>query len=133
MKTWNIPTAVAQRFAANDSVSACYNVLCVTPLNNAQFGMIVDASGEVVYDPKPDGQTWLRGCGGTHEVEIIGDLPTVNGYVTAFKDNPEMPVFYWFGDVIGDPTLDEDAEKLISDLHVTDLGRSDAITESNKS
>ena len=105
MKTWTIPVAKEQKFAANEYVSACYSILCVTPMDNSPYGMIVaDSNGNgvydagsdaVVFDPKPYGQTWLKGCGRWHEVEIIGEVPTQNnGFVTAFQNNLVTPVYY---------------------------------------
>ena len=39
-RTWVRPQANVQTFQMNDYVSACYEVTCITPLNNAEFKKI---------------------------------------------------------------------------------------------
>ena len=143
MKTWTFPTAIAQQFAANDYVSACYDIKCTTPRNNASYNLIVaDSNGNGVYDegvdtiihnPADNGKTYTKGCGGTHSVTIIGAIPTVsNGFAVRIDKGVADPIFYWDGSVIN---TDEPGNNLfISDLHVTDLNTPGLITESsNKS
>ena len=138
MKTWNIPTAVAQQFAANEYVSACYYVWCVTPNNNKKYTYLYEDSNrngtfeagtdQLVFDatsiPKNE-HFW--GCGGQHEVIIQGDWPTNNGFVAPLE-NPTavVPFFYWYGSVIN--VRDPGAPNM-ADLHGTDLSRSDAIVD----
>lgn len=146
MKTWTIPVATAQQFAANEYVSTCYNVWCVTPQNNSPFGALVaDSNGngtydegvdQVVYNPQDYGpSTWLGGCGGQHEVQLKGNLPTNNGFVVptaVFSKCTVQPVYFWYGDVIGEDVAPEN--NFIENLHITDLSRPDAFTDvSNKS
>jgi len=147
MKTWTLPTAIATKFAANDSVSACYNIWCVTPGNNSPYGALVaDSNGNGVYDEGVDqivynpqdygGATWLAGCGGQHDVRLDGALPTNNGFVIPTevfsKCGEAKPVYFWYGDVIGQNV--EPENNFIENLHITDLSRADAFTNvSNKS
>lgn len=141
MKMWTIPVAKGQKFVANEYISACYNVWCVTPLDNEYFGSLVaDSNGNNVYDPGVDKveyapvapAAWVKGCGGKHEVRLQGNLPTSNGFVTEFKENPVTPVYFWYGDVIGENV--EPENNFIENLHITDLSRPDAFTDvSNKS
>ena len=147
MKTWKIPEAKSQEFAANEYVSVCYNIWCVTPGNNTAFGALVaDSNGngqydegvdQMVYNPQDYGPaTWLKGCGGQHEVRLQGDaLPTNNGFVIptkVFSKCSTAPVYFWYGDVIGQNV--EPENNFIENLHMTDLSRSDAFADvSNKS
>lgn len=75
MKNWNIPTAVAQRFAANDYVSACTATInCDLELAEGfmdyyiYFGKTIPTiAGDLsrcVYTP----------CGEVHDVEAHGEL-----------------------------------------------------------
>lgn len=142
MKTWTIPEAVAQKFAANDYVSACYTVWCVTPDENAHYEIFAwDSNGDGSYQEGTDEilckpvapATHFWGCGGTHIVRIVGDLPTNNGIaVNKLHEGSNAPCYFWYGEVI-DPNHEPEST-LITDLHVTDLSRSDAFTyHSNKS
>ena len=55
MKIWNRPEAIAQQFAANEYVSACYNITCVTPNDNDWIKALYDDSnGNGVYDEGTD-------------------------------------------------------------------------------
>ena len=139
MKTWTNPVATAQQFAANEYVSACYTVKCITPLNNATFQRLCEDSNgngkydgndidKVVFLPESYGMGVFSGCGGTHTIKIVGDVPTVaNGFaVDKEKTHETEPVFYWYGSVIGE-VVPEDKQH-ITNLHVTDLSVSDAIT-----
>ena len=139
MKTWTNPVATAQQFAANEYVSACYTVKCITPLNNATFQRLCEDSNgngkydgndidKVVFLPESYGMGVFSGCGGTHTIKIVGDVPTVaNGFaVDKEKTHETEPVFYWYGSVIGE-VVSEDKQH-ITNLHVTDLSVPDAIT-----
>lgn len=132
-----------QVFAANEYVSACYNVYCATPLNNAKFHFIIDDtnrngvydanSDTVVFNPKDYHPTNVNvwGCGGYHTVQIQGDLPTPNGF--AIKDNGAIvePVLWWNGDVI-EPNPNTSGVHYKT-FHVSDLTRSDAIIPAENS
>lgn len=146
MKNWNKPEAIGREFAANEYISACYNVWCVTPNNNAQFGALAaDSNGNGVYDAGVDqivynpqdygGATWMKGCGGTHDVRLEGKLPSSNGFVIptdVFSNCTTEPIYFWYGDVIGENV--EPENNFIENLHLTDLSRADAFTDvSNKS
>ena len=140
MKAWTAPVAKAEEFVANDYVSACYKVWCVTPNGNAKFtylyedtnmnGTFEAGQDALVFDatsiPKNE-HFW--GCGGQHEVIIRGPLPTNNGFVAPLEDpNAVTPYFFWYGNVIDvtDPSAPNMAE-----LHGTDLTRADAIIDSS--
>ena len=145
MKTWTIPEAKSQKFAANEYVSVCYNVWCVSPQNNSPFSSLVaDSNGngkydegvdQVVYVPEAPA-TWMSGCGGQHEVRLEGNLPKSNGFMTgvnfSWVQTTTAPVYFWYGDVIGENVEPENT--FIENLHITDLSRSDAFADvSNKS
>lgn len=139
MKTWKTPVAVAQQFAANDYVSACYYVKCQTPLNNARFNLsVLDTNGNGVWDPDTDevlyNPTWygyneFSGCAGkSHLVRLAGDtLPTANGFVIKGWDasGTAYPVYTFVGDVIGAPNAGNINHK--DDVHSTDLTAEGAI------
>ena len=139
MKTWTIPVAVGQQFVANEYVSACYTIKCTTPLNNATFQRLcADSNGNGIYDgndtdkivflPEDYGMGVFSGCGGTHTIQIVGDVPTVaNGFaVDKEKTHETEPLYYWYGSVIGE-NVDE-GQQHIANLHCTDLSVPDAIT-----
>ena len=144
MKTWKMPVAVAQKFAANEYVSACYMIKCTTPLNNARFSLITGDNGDGVYNaaddpivlnPQDYGANYktIFWCGGYHDVTIVGDLPKNNGFAVVIKDESDRaePVFYWYGEIIG---VEPDESKMhLAHFHVSDLSLDDAIISSNKS
>ena len=130
MKTWKLPIAVGQTFAANEYISACYSVLCTTPHGNKKYthcyddinlnGLYDEGIDTVVADIKADfGKDWFKGCNRRHVVVVHGDLPTNNAVVVdAQGNNPTAPCFYWTGDVLGE----FDPEKYALDgIHSTDL------------
>ena len=137
MKAWNAPRGFILQFAANDYVSACYNVYCATPRNNMKFHFIIDdTNGNGVYDAGSDTVVFnskdyhasninVWGCGGYHTVQIQGDLPTANGF--AIKDNGTIvePILWWNGSVVEpNPSIPGVNFKT---FHVSDLTRPDAI------
>ena len=136
MKNWTIPTAISQQFAANEYVSACYSVMCVSPHGNAKYthcyydtnsnGLYDEGVDTLALDIKADFKFgWYRGCNGRHDVVVRGDLPT-NNAVAVHKDgtNPTAPCYFWVGNVLGE----FDPEKYYSgDIHVTDLTPEGAI------
>ena len=126
MKTWTLPVAVAQKFASNEYVAACYQVYCGGPNGNAWCeDLYVDNNGngaldagESIANPPYEGARFA-GCGGYHRVVGEG-VPANNGYV--LQDGVSIPVFYWFGEVM-DPTEAGD----MADFHFTDLTKADAV------
>ena len=140
MKTWNRPAAIGQQFVANEYVSACYNVWCVTPNGNAKFTYLyADSNGNGTFEPGVDELLFdatsipknehFWGCGGQHEVIIQGDLPTNNGFVAPLEDPYDVtPYFYWSGKVIN---VTDPSKPNMADMHGTDLSRSDAITDNS--
>lgn len=134
MKTWSIPQADVQPFAANEYVSACYSVLCVTPNNNApqryvyedtnKNGTFEAGTDQLIFDAATIvSNKKFAGCGGRHPVTIRGGEPSNNGFIAPPDDpNNVVPYLYWYGSVI-DPA----ATGTILDMHGTDLSRDDAI------
>ena len=131
MKTWTLPVAAAQKFAANEYVAACYQIYCGGPNGNAScYDLFADANANGIYDegdysvanPPYAGATF-RGCGGYERVVGEG-VPTNNGFVRQGEEY--IPVFYWFGDIL-DPTEAGD----MADFHFTDLTREDAVIYSD--
>lgn len=128
MKTWTLPVAAAQKFAANEYVAACYQVYCGGPNGNASCSdLFADENGNREFDADVDysianppyaGATF-RGCGGYHRVVGEG-VPENNGFV--LQGEEYIPVFYWFGEVM-DPTEAGD----MADFHFADLTREDAV------
>ena len=126
MKTWTLPIAAAQKFAANEYVAACYQIYCSGPNGNASCtdlykdmngnGMLDE--GESIVNPPYEGATF-RGCGGYHRVVGEG-VPSNNGFVV--QDGNSIPVFYWFGEVMN-PTEAGD----MADFHFTDLTKANAV------
>ena len=136
MKIWSNPVAIAQQFAANEYVSACYSVLCTTPHGNKKYthcyndvnlnGLYDEGVDTLVADVKADfGMDWFRGCNGRHDVVVHGDLPTNNAVVVdAQGNNPTAPCFYWTGNVLGE----FDPNKYYTEgIHSTDLSNPENI------
>ena len=87
MKTWTLPVAGAQKFAANEYIAACYQVYCSGPNNNAScYDLYADANGNGMYDEgeisiaNPPANMTFHGCGGYHRVVGEG-VPANNGFV----------------------------------------------------
>ena len=135
MKTWTIPVATAQQFAANDYVSACYYIKCGTPQGNKRYQLLAyDTNGNGVYDKGTDEifynppRGWASGCGGTHLARIEGPIEN-NGLAIIFPGNNSNieprtdATFLWNGYVkdVSDPNAD-----LVYDSHGTDLSVADA-------
>ena len=126
MKTWTLPVAAAQKFAANEYVAACYQIYCSGPNGNASCtdlykdmngnGMLDE--GESIANPPYEGARFA-GCGGYHRVVGEG-TPSNNGFVV--QDGNSIPVFYWFGEVMN-PTEAGD----MADFHFTDLTKANAV------
>ena len=105
MKTWNIPTAVAQRFAANDYVSACTaSINCDLQLAEGyidyyvEFGKVLETAygnmSRAVYTP----------CGKIHDVNANGELLEitithgrimVDGKKTRVPLEEPIDCYYW--------------------------------------
>ena len=118
MKTWTLPIAEAQEFAANDYVSACYRIYCGGPNNNAYCEDLLDNNDVSVANPPYEGARF-KGCGGYHRVYGEG-TPANNGYV--LQDGESIPVFYWFGKVLDITEVGD-----MADFHFTDLTKADAV------
>ena len=128
MKTWKNPVAVAQQFAANEYVSACYRVRCITPNNDDYtWGIYADNDKDGVYNPDIDSVVWeskthaVTGCRGYHEVTGQA-APDANG-ICRQANQTYYPIFYWYGDVIDQV----EGNYNFIDLHFTDLSRDDAV------
>ena len=75
MKTWTIPVATAQQFAANDYVSACTATIeCDVPLNGYYRYILKFDEPFHTYDGKTITQMNYNPCGYEHDVDINGEL-----------------------------------------------------------
>ena len=119
MKNWIVPAANAQKFAANEYVSACYSVQCVTPNGNKNSTSLWADNGDGVFDESVDtllaaraGYTFT-GCNGW--ITVIGEeKPSqFNGFVV--QNGEAIPVYWWDGDTFDHHT---DGEYFL--LHQTD-------------
>lgn len=134
MKNWMMPMAVAQQFAANEYVSACYRIYCQSPQGNATVmapkwdtnnNGVYDDTDEYIVTPPSWSGGLIYGCDGYHDV--TGEAaPTNNSLV--LLDGESLPVFSWFGSVIGS------VDGAIEDFHFADLSAENAIIDDgNKS
>ena len=119
MKTWKYPVANAQKFAANEYVSACYSVQCVTPNGNKNSTSLWADNGDGQFDENTDtllaaraGYTFT-GCNGW--ITVIGEeKPSqFNGFVV--QAGEAIPVYWWDGD-----TFDHHTDGEYFRLHQTD-------------
>jgi len=141
MKSWTIPVAITQQFAANEYISACYQVRCITPNGNAAYRLLAadsnhsgayDAGDDVIFDPQKFNQRYVAGCNGTHVIQITGDPSQIqsNGFAVNL-DNPftecQHPIYFWYGSVINvsKPGYHVN-ETAYADVHCTDLSAADA-------
>ena len=129
MKTWTLPVAGAQKFAANEYIAACYQIYCSGPNNNAScYDLYADANGNGMYDEgeisiaNPPANMTFHGCGGYHRVVGEG-VPANNGLV--LQGEEYIPVFYWVGEALN-PAEGGD----MADFHYADLTRADAVVYS---
>ena len=111
MLAWNKPRAVAQEFLANEYVSACYSVQCVTPNGNKNSTSLWADNGDGQFDETADtllaaraGYTFT-GCNGW--VTVIGEeKPSqFNGFVV--QNGEAIPVYWWDGDTFNHQTTGE--------------------------
>jgi len=150
MRTWTIPQAHAQQFIANEYVSACYQVRCITPNGNAAYRLLAadsnlsgayDEGDDIVFNPQKFNQRYVAGCNGTHVIQITGDPSAIqsNGFAVNL-DNPftecQHPIYFWYGDVIdvSKPGYHVN-ETAYANVHCTDLSAANAFVHdpSNKS
>lgn len=104
MKTWNIPVAVAQKFAANEYISAC------TATINCNLNMSDYAVYWIPYDEPVivNGETYdelpYTACGETHDVALNGQLSqitiskagkVVNGAKVNVDLETPIQCYYW--------------------------------------
>lgn len=125
MKTWNIPAATAQQFAANDYVSACSAVIdCNVALVDG-FGYYHHDYGKTIecVGAGPRTHGYYSPCGEKHDVSIHGELvehtftqgykPDENGkYNTNIRIDLAEPIncYVWY-------VYNEDG--LLEDVHAT--------------
>ena len=125
-----IPTAVAQQFAANEYVAACYYIMCCTPNNNSKSNlMFYDNNSNGTYDEGIDEiffkGGWAYGCDGIHLARIEGEIANNGIAVRDYEENPyTKPVFLWKGYV--KDASNPHNEVVSYDTHVTDLSREGA-------
>jgi hypothetical protein len=75
MKTWTIPVAAAQQFAANDYVSACTTTIKCDLDLNGYYRYFLEF--EEPFYARPDKASYTmnyRPCGEVHEVDSHGEL-----------------------------------------------------------
>ena len=92
MKTWTIPAAAAQKFAANDYVSACTATIeCDLPIPEGWYKLRINFPepiptikgmlDTVVYNP----------CGEKHDVDVHGELiPITITHGLEYKGGPDV-------------------------------------------
>ena len=141
MKYWNQPAAVCQQFAANEYVSACYKVRCITPNGNAAYRYLAadtnhsgafDEGDDIIFNPQKFNQRYVAGCSGTHVIQITGNPSDIqaNGFAVNL-DKPfqecQHPIYFWYGDVIdvSKPGYHVN-ETAYTDVHCTDLSAANA-------
>ena len=105
MKIWNTPAAVAQRFAANEYVSACTaSIKCDVDMNGYAVYMIphdpvVYAGNGKTYEELP-----YTACGAEHSVELNGQLmpltitkagKRVDGQQVYYDLETPVEVYFW--------------------------------------
>ena len=138
MKNWTIPVATAQKFAANEYVSACYKMKC--SLDDELFYRIwKDTNGNGVFDENTDktiiggGDYDIFGCCEGYITASFPDFPTANAYASVNPTtNESVPVFYWEGPAChADGTAYPDG----GDAHIVMIGDSSKyeLDPSNKS
>ena len=115
MKTWTIPVATAQQFAANEYVSACFKMSCEawSPFME-EIGMedgtgcfidnlYADTNGNGQWDGKDVDNLIISGpvtCGAEMEDHIVGDANKPNCFIV-FNDGVAHPAYTW-SDSTGD-------------------------------
>jgi hypothetical protein len=129
LKTWNVPAALAEGFAANEYVAACYNIRCSVNGEQTRYRLAAwDTNENGVYDEGDKvffdaGTGYFCVCGGYHPVKLTGDMPMEhNGFLVEKNTGNAVPGFIWEGEVI-DPGSIEGG--YIQDFHVTNLDRAE--------
>ena len=106
MKTWTIPVATAQQFAANEYVSACYKLSCAawpawikgegdgawTLIDN----LYEDTNGNGQWDGKDVDKLIISGvctCGAEMEDHVVGDPNMPNSFMEI--DGEIIPSYFW--------------------------------------
>jgi hypothetical protein len=106
MKTWTIPVATAQQFAANEYVSACYKLSCAAwPawINGGGDGawtfidnLYEDTNGNGQWDGKDVDKLIISGvatCGAEMEDHVVGDPNMPNSFMEI--DGEIIPSYFW--------------------------------------
>lgn len=106
---WETPRIVVEKFAPNDYISACYEVTCITPNNNASFNYIYeDSNGDGQLDWWDDKLLLSASFRGDAVKEHTQTYPSNNGFVVDWRGN-SYPVFVFYKNEGG------------SNIHVADL------------
>ena len=106
---WETPRIVVEKFAPNDYISACYEVTCITPNNNASFNYIYkDSNGDGRLDWWGDQLLLSASFRGDAVKEHTQTYPSNNGFVVDWWGN-SYPVFVFYKNEGG------------SNIHVADL------------
>jgi len=133
MKTWTIPAAAAQKFAANDYVSACYNIKCKADNSTEWPGTcfttaVMDTNGNGTYEAGTDEVFYQSGgfycCNQYHVVKVNGEVPNQHNAFLIDTEGNTVPVYLWVGDAIGE---NPDPSGAVLDFHCTNLDSAGAV------
>ena len=106
MKTWKIPAANAQQFAANDYVSACFKMSCKAwypsmPDTDGTWSYISnlydDTNGNGKWDGKDVDKLIISGvatCGAEMEEHVVGDPNKPNCFID-LGTGDILPAYMW--------------------------------------
>ena len=133
MKIWTMPAAISQTFAANDDISACFNVKCKADNSTTWPGTaftqaILDTNGNGVYDADVDTLYYKSGsfycCNQYHTVKSNGPIPENHNAFLIDTQGNVVPVYLWEGDAIGE---NPDPSGTVKDFHCTSFNVADAV------
>ena len=133
MKMWNQPAAQAQQFAANEYVSACYNIKCKADNSTEWPGTcitqaVMDTNGNGVYEAGTDEIFYQSGgfycCGQYHQVKVEGAVPNQHNAFLIDTAGNAVPVYLWIGDAIGE---NPDPSGTVKDFHCTSFDVTGAV------
>lgn len=113
---WESPTINVEKFSANESVAACYEVYCYFPNNNS-WGYLYRDSNKNGYLDKNDQKISSLPLQGDGVAEFTGSYPQNNGFVVPEND---LGHFRWDGKYTGtaNPVFVYYGAKLPGDDHL---------------
>lgn len=108
-KIWSAPEAVAEQFAANEYVAACYLVKCDVPSGRGLYnesngvpGLQMESNGDTPADERLLWKIGLSGCNRYHGGVIRATDPETNGYWVSQNwggSYDVISVFWWHEDL----------------------------------